>query len=222
MTSRQWVPAALVLLSLLPVVVGAARVSSMVGGAPEMADDARMQTMPVPVLLHIVCASLFLVLGAFQFGARGRRHRVAGRLLVPLGLAGALSALWLTVFLEHPPGDGVLLAAFRLAAGSGWAAALVIAFAAIRRREVTRHRAWMIRGYALAQGGGTQALVFLPLGAISGELPGGTTRALLLGACWAVNLGVAELIIRNQGGKRHESDHAGPVRTAGRVAADRG
>ncbi|HEU5472479.1 MAG TPA: DUF2306 domain-containing protein [Actinophytocola sp.] len=222
MRTRRWIPAALVLYSAVPVAAGAIRVASLTGGVPELPDTDRFQAMPVPVLLHIVGASLFCVLGAFQFtGRQGRRHRVAGRLLVPLGLAGALSALWLVLFLRHPAGDGALLAGFQIAASTGMAAALVLGLGAIRRRDVTRHRAWMIRGYAIAQGAGTQALIVAPVALTAGQ-PTGVTRALLLGAGWAVNIAVAEWIIRRTGGTTHESDRAGSVRPAGRVAAGRG
>ena len=36
------------------------------------------------------------------------------------------------------------------------AACIVLGFAAIRRGDVARHRAWMTRAYALALGAGTQ------------------------------------------------------------------
>ena len=78
-----------------------------------------------------------------------------GRLLVPLGLAVALSALWMTQFYPRPHG-GDLLYVFRLLAGSGMAASLVLGVTAIARRDIARHRAWMTRAYALALGAGTQ------------------------------------------------------------------
>ena len=93
---RTWlVPAGLLALSAVPVIAGAARVSELTGGAAVTPDDARFFASPVPVLVHIVGASLYCVLGAFQFasGFRRRRpgwHRAAGRLLVPCGLAAAL------------------------------------------------------------------------------------------------------------------------------------
>ena len=53
----------------------------------------------------------------------------------------------------------------------------------------------MVRGYALGLGAGTQVLTHLPwflFPAIQGEF----TRALFMGAGWAINLVVAEWIIR--------------------------
>jgi uncharacterized membrane protein len=107
----------------------------------------------VPVVVHIACAVLYAVLGAFQFSARLRRrrpgwHRVAGRALVVLGLAVAFSALWLTLFYPRQPGTGELAYVFRLAFGSGMAASIILGLTAICRGNVARHQAWMTRAYA--------------------------------------------------------------------------
>jgi uncharacterized membrane protein len=112
------------------------------------------------VVVHIVCAVAYAILGAFQFsGALRRRlpgwHRVAGRVLVVLGLGVAFSALWMTLFYPRAPG-GELAYAFRLAFGSGMAATIILGFDAIRRGDVARHRTWMARAYALSLGAGTQ------------------------------------------------------------------
>jgi len=148
--------------------------------------------------VHIVCAVLYSVLGAFQFsnGLRRRRpnwHRVAGRVVVGLGLAVAFSALWMTAFYPHIPG-GALATVFRLGFGTGMAASITIGFIAIRRREIARHRAWMARAYALALGAGTQVLTLGIGNAVFG--PSELTTALMLGAGWGINLAVVEYIIR--------------------------
>jgi uncharacterized membrane protein len=153
---------------------------------------------PVPVIVHIVCASLYAILGAFQFAAGIRRrrpgwHRGAGRLLVLLGLAVALSALWLNQFHARPESNE-LLYLFRLVFASAMLASIAVGFTAIRRRDVTRHRTWMTRAYAIALAAGTQAFT-LGIGATvfgTGEL----STALLSGAGWALNLTVAEWAIR--------------------------
>ena len=89
-----------------------------------------------------------------------------------------------------------------------------LGFAAIRRRDFARHGAWMMRGYALGLGAGTQALTHLPwflFPAIQGEL----TRALCMGAGWAINLVVAEWIIR--GRPTHPRRTLAHISPAGRV-----
>jgi uncharacterized membrane protein len=190
------VPAALILLSVVPMLAGSLRLAELANGAEVTAENARFFAVPLPVVLHILAAGPFCVLGALQF-ARGkrRRHRVTGRLIVPCGLVVALSGLWMTLF--YPTPDGVLLVVLRLVFGSAMAVSLVLGFAAIRRRDIARHRAWMIRGYAIALGAGTQVLTQLPWALAAGP-PSGLTRELLLGAGWVVNLAVAEWIIRRR------------------------
>jgi uncharacterized membrane protein len=166
--------------------------------------DPRFTTSPVPVVVHIVCAVPYAVLGAFQFSAALRRrrpgwHRATGRVLVVLGLAVALSALWMTLFYGRHPGTGDLAYLFRLAFGSGMAASIVLAYAAIRRGDVTRHRAWMTRAYALALGAGTQVFTQGFGEAVLGT--GVLATDLMLGAGWIVNLAVAEYVIRRRGAR---------------------
>jgi uncharacterized membrane protein len=204
-----WVPFALVALILLPLFFGVLRLVELAGGPVLMPANPRLNASPVPVIVHIVSAVGYTVLGAFQFstGLRRRRpgwHRAAGRVLVVLGLAVAFSALWLTLFYPRQPGTGTLAFVFRLAFGSGMAASIVLGVTAIRRRDVSRHRAWMTRAYALALGAATQ-LFTLGIGpALFG--PGQLTHDLSLGAAWIINLTVAEYLIRRS-----------PRRATGRV-----
>ncbi|MGP3964272.1 DUF2306 domain-containing protein [Nonomuraea sp. 3N208] len=192
-------PAGLIALSFVPVLAGAVRLTELTGGADVTPANARFVAMPMPVVLHIVAASLYSVLGAFQFGRRRRPwHRAAGRVLIPCGLVVALSGLWMTLFLDRPPGDGDLLAVFRLVAGTTMALSLVLGLAAILRRDVAPHRAWMTRAYALGMGAGTQAFTLSLWLAVHGGTPDETTRALLMGAGWAINLAVAEWAIRGR------------------------
>ena len=119
-----------------------------------------------------------------------------GRILVPLGLSAALSGLWLTLFFPRLHHTGVLLAAIRLTFGSAMVASLVIAFVAIRRREILRHRRWMIRAYALGLGVATQIFTLGFGEPIFGE--GEISTALLIGLGWVINLAVAEWAIRRK------------------------
>jgi uncharacterized membrane protein len=199
--SPGWVPFALVALVGVPAVTGSARLVEVFGGPLLMPANPRLTAAPAPVIIHIVCALLYAVLGAFQFSvalrrSRPRWHRVAGRALVALGLAVALSALFMTLFYARQPGTGELSYLFRLAFGSGMAACLVLGISSIRRGEVATHRAWMTRAYALALGAGTQVFT-LGLGqAAFGTGP--RTYDLMLGAGWVINLAVAEFVIRRR------------------------
>jgi uncharacterized membrane protein len=160
-----------------------------------------MTASPLPVVVHIVSAVPYAVLGAFQFSTRLRLrhplwHKMTGRLVVVLGLVVALSALWMTLFSARQPGTGVLAFLFRRAFGSGMAACIVLGLARIRRGDVPAHQAWMTRAYALALGAGTQAII---LGAFGSSV---LAHDLGLGAAWALNLVVAEAVIRRHRGHR--------------------
>src|SRR6187402_3482002 len=109
----------------------------------------------------------------------------------------------MALFYPRQPGTGELARVFRLAFGTGMAAGIVLAFAAIRRGDVARHRAWMTRAYALALGAGTQVFT-----QGIGEAAFGTselTTDLTLGAGWGINLAVAEFVIRRHQSRRTSS-----------------
>ena len=200
--SAKWLIAALLLLSAIPLTAGAFRLTELAGGAAITPANARFFASPLPVVLHIVSASVYAILGAFQFatGFRRRRpgwHRVAGRLLVLCGLLVGLSALWMTLFYPRAGGHGDLLYALRLLFGSAMVVSIVLGFAAIRRGDVKRHRAWMMRGYAIGLGAGTQVLTLVAGEMIAGP-PSELSRALLMGAGWVINLAVAEWAIRKR------------------------
>src|SRR5688500_1764114 len=98
--SASWlVPAGLVLLALVPVMADSIRLVEL-AGTPELTlANARFVTAPIPVVLHLVSVTIYALLGAFQFSGGIRRsyprwHRVAGPILVPMGLVAALTGLW--------------------------------------------------------------------------------------------------------------------------------
>lgn len=212
--SADWlVIAALILLNFIPITAGAFRLTQLTGGAEITPANARFFAMPLPVVVHIVSASLYAILGAFQFATSLRRrwpvwHRWAGRLVVLCGLLVGLSALWMTLFYPRPVGDGDLLSALRLLFGSGMIVSIVLAYAAIWRGNVTRHRAWMTRSYAIGMGAGTQALILMAGELIAGK-PSELSRALLMGAAWVINLAVAEWAIRKRPSVRARKAIAG-------------
>ena len=84
---------------------------------------------PLPVVLHIVCATIFCLLGALQFSTSLRRrawHRRAGRVVVPAGLVAALSGLWMAVYYDLPATDNRVLEGMRLLVGTGMVTSLVL------------------------------------------------------------------------------------------------
>lgn len=197
--SPGWAPFALLAVVLVPAVAGSLRLVELGGGPHLMPPDARLTGSPIPLAVHIVSALLLAGFGAFQLSASFRRrrprwHRVAGRVLVVVGLAVAASALWLTLLLPRQPGTGELAFLLRLAFGTGLVVALVLGVAAIRRGDVPRHRGWMTRAYALALGAGTQVVTEgVGLAVFGPQVP---TRDVALGVAWVLNLAIAEVVIR--------------------------
>jgi uncharacterized membrane protein len=193
------VPVALVALSLIPLAAGTLRLVQLAGGPAIIPADHRFVGFPAPLVLHILGAAVYAVVGAFQFAPRFRRnhrtwHRRTGRVLTVAGLVVAGSALWLTLVYQAQPGTGGLLFVLRLLFGSGMAGCLILGFSAIRRRNIAAHRAWMIRAYALGLGAGTQLFTIGIGGALFGE--GEFRGDLAKGAAWVINLAVAEWTIR--------------------------
>jgi hypothetical protein len=200
----EWlIPALLILLSLVPVLAGAARLSELASGAKVTPDNARFFASPIPVVVHIVSVSLYSILGALQFAPGFRRrnsrwHRFVGKwILVPCGIAAALSGLWMSQFYALPKSDGELLYVFRLIFGSGMLLSIVLGAFAARRRDYARHGEWMMRGYAIGLGAGTQVFTHLPWLLFFGS-PDELTRALLMAAGWIINIFVVEWIIHRR------------------------
>ncbi len=200
--SAAWLVAGLLVLSAIPLVSGAFVLTELAGGPEIIPAKERFHAVPLPVVLHIVGAAVYAILGAFQFAPAFRRrypgwHRKAGRLVVACGLLVGLSGLWMTLFYPGANGASVLLYLLRLVLGSGMVMSIILGVTTIRRGDVRQHRAWMARAYALGLGAGTQVLT-LGIGEAVAGPPSELSRALLMGAAWMINLAVAEWAIRKR------------------------
>jgi uncharacterized membrane protein len=223
MTTRRstWrVPTALVALGTVPVISGALRLVDLSGGTTGMPPNPRFDASPWPVVVHIVSATVFALLGAFQFVPRPRQrrlgwHRRAGRVVAVAGLGVALSALWLNQFFPRAGAAREVLYPLRLAFGVAMLVTLAFGFAAARRRDFARHSRWMIRAYAIGLVAGTQVFTLGFGQAIFGHAD--LTTALLMGAAWGINLAVAEWAIRRRG-VRPERRRPGTAPTRGTPA----
>lgn len=191
----------LILLSLVPMLGGIARLSDLASGAAVTPENARFHAMPLPVLVHIFSSVPFSIMGAFQFapGLRRRRpdvHRNIGKVLMIAGFASAVSGLFMTVFYPITPNlQGPLLWLVRLLVGSAMAVSIALAWRTILERKVNQHRAWMMRAYALGQGAGTQALILLPITLLFGPVEW-LPRDLWMSLAWLINIAIAEWFIR--------------------------
>jgi uncharacterized membrane protein len=194
-------PLALLLISAIPFATGVARIAGLAGNPDISSENARFVASPFPVIVHILGASLFSILGALQFssGLRQRSprwHRVSGRIVVASGVFAALTGLWMTVMYPIPLElQGGLLYAVRIFVSVAMLLSIFLAMAAVKGGDIATHRAWMIRTYALGQGAGMQVVVLLPWMLLIGK-PNMLIRDVLMSVAWLINLLVAKMAIQ--------------------------
>ena len=107
---------------------------------------------PILTMIHIVPGLLFMILGPFQFSQsiRARHlqwHRWNGRIFMTIGFIIGVSALLMSFTMQSI--GGVNQAAATILFGFFFLFALSKAFWHIRRRQVTLHRQWMLRAFAI-------------------------------------------------------------------------
>jgi uncharacterized membrane protein len=216
------VPAGLLVLSAVPVLAGTFRLIQLAGGPELIPADHRFAGTPLPLMVHVLAAIVFAVVGAFQFVPRIRGnhpgwHRIAGRVLVATGLLVAGSAVWITLIYAEKPGTGTVLYVLRLVFAPAMASCLVLGVTTVRRGDIAGHRAWMIRAYAIGLAAGTQAFTGGIGEALFGKeaLPGDLAK----GSAWVINLAIAEWIIRRQARPARSTHRDGVTRPVSPVGA---
>lgn len=150
---------------------------------------------PIGLYVHIVPSILALLLGPFQFRAdlrqrRPRLHRMIGRVYLFGVFFGGLGGLYMAQFAA---GGVASQSGFSLLALL-WLASGGMALFQIRRGELQRHQAWMMRNYALTLAAVTLRF-YTRLFFLAGmELP--DFHAINAWLCWVPNLIIAEWLIR--------------------------
>ncbi|GIG62602.1 hypothetical protein Lfu02_69740 [Longispora fulva] len=156
--------------------------------------------------LHVVCGGLALLLSPVQFATRLRRraprlHRLTGRIVIAaIVLGGTAGAVLAPMSLAGPIGT----------AGFGALAVLWVLFAiaairTARAGDLTAHRRWAVRAFAMTYAAVTLRLwlvALVPL--MSGDgitHPEAFLRAYVIVPflCWVPNLLVAEILLRQTG-----------------------
>ncbi|EOQ98486.1 membrane protein, PF10067 family [Leptospira wolbachii serovar Codice str. CDC] len=196
-----WIIGSLLFLSLVPSIAGVIRFLQIMKGDVYTVENQRFFNDPIPVIIHIIAVVFFSILGAFQFAPGFRKkhivwHRMSGRFLVCLGLTSALSGLWLTLVYPRVPTDGDWLFGIRLVVGIWMTLCIIAGFFFVLKKKISLHSHWMIRGYAIGMGAGTQVFTHLPWFILVGGDPSGIPRDLMMGAGWFINFLFAEWIIR--------------------------
>ena len=128
------------------------------GTDPEPEDfEARYVSHPWLAYLHMTPGVLYVLGAPLQLSQRFRTkhytlHRRLGRVLVT---AAMISVAFALVFGLRFPWGGTVEAIATAVFGCWFLACLLLAVRAIRREEVSIHRRWMIRAFAVGVGVGT-------------------------------------------------------------------
>lgn len=173
-------------------------------------DDALLRLL---LVMHVAGAGAAICLGTLQLVPRIRRrrrvHRAVGRVFLLLGsVAFVVTGLPLALTTANDVARYGLLVPVLL-----WPVFAVAGFAAIRRRDVTGHRRWMIRLYAVSFFAITARMVVPVLMLLQlpvlGSRYGGDVEVMVEATVpigqwlgWIVNLTIAERVIRH-GIERH-------------------
>ena len=188
----------LAFLTTIPVLTALVQVVQIPTGTYPN-DSARLAIAPVAWFAHVLAGVAFGITGPVQFVRAlrhrfGALHRVSGRIFVVSGAVLGLSGLALlaqVTSLRTPLADGA-----RGLFGLALLGALALALAAIRDRDILRHRAWMIRAYAIGMGLGAVGLVFFAIYLVTGQAPTGLGSDLLFVGSWLMSILLGETIIR--------------------------
>ena len=167
---------------------------------PSLADSFRAR--PWGIYPHALFGSLAIGLGALQVNRRillRRRalHRALGRVYVVSCMVVGAAGLYMSAYSY---GGWVTHLGF-----GGLAVLLLVttlrAYSAIRKRDVVRHREWMLRSYALIFAAATLRLELplLTMAAGGAFLPAYQAVAWL---CWVPNLLWAEWYVRRSAGSQ--------------------
>ena len=218
-SKSQWRgPLLLLALGSLNILSGAFQLGNIAQGPPEVPGEftaMHYYTSPLPIVLHIIAGTIWNLFGAFQFAPVIRRrwpkwHRWAGRFLIIAGFTIALTGLYMNHF--FPAYGGWLKYAAIATHCIGMMLAITLALRAIFRRDIARHRVWMMRAFAIGLSPATQRLFILPIYMITGEM----TDLMIALSTWGgliVNLLVVEWILRPKRSKKAKALQVSAVRS---------
>jgi uncharacterized membrane protein len=198
-------------------------ISALTGTPPRSAEHARLEgeiarsaanlnSHPRGALTHLAAGALLFVLVPLQFSRtlRSRHpavHRWNGRALLVLATATGAAGIYLGL---GAPYGGAVESSATAVFGGFFLFAAARGYVAVRRRDIARHREWMIRMFATAIGISVIRVVgmahFIAFGTEAIN-PRGFALGLWFG--WILTLAVAELwILRSRPRRAAESGAA--------------
>lgn len=189
--------------TFIPILVAAVTAVQIPTGTVP-ADSLRLMVAPVWFFVHVLCGVLFGVLGPLQFARVLKRrfgwwHRVTGRVFAVAGIGMGLGGLALLLRVDSLATP--ILDIFRAMAGAALIVTLALGIWAARSRDVPRHRAWMIRSYAIGMGTGTIALVMFPIYIITGAPLSGWVSDTVFVGWWTLNIAIGEWVVQRGGAR---------------------
>lgn len=193
---------AIVVYSFIPTFGGLLRVVDLANGSTMLPENLRALSVPLPIVIHILASFVFCIFGAVQFlpGIRRDRpniHRSVGRLVAIAGCVSAATGVWMTVYFTFPAElQGSLLYLARIVLGTTMIGFIFRSVVAIRSKNLSKHRAFMLRAYAIGQGASTQTFLGIGWMIFTGTELLGPLRDIQMVFAWVLNLMVAEFLIK--------------------------
>ncbi|MDC7997713.1 DUF2306 domain-containing protein [Gilvibacter sediminis] len=162
--------------------------------------EALLQTSwYVPMfMVHVLLGAVAIIAGSTQFFESWQRsylklHRTLGKIyvltVIPSGLAGFVAGFYAT-------GAWYSKAGF-ICLAIGWIFTTVVAYTSIRKKEINKHKRWMMRSYAFCFAFVTFR-IYLGLGAALG-IPFDEYYSYLSFLCWVPNIIFIEWRIKRLG-----------------------
>ena len=148
------------------------------------------------LLLHITSGMVALLIGPWQFSRRLRQrfvslHRLSGRVYLIAVMCACTGAIRLAISTTFGKAFGVGLLALVLA----WLTTSGMAYYAIRMRQISIHREWMVRSYVVTFAFVTFR-IFNDYPPMMAWLPDADRANVVIWACWAIPLLITEVILQ--------------------------
>ena len=146
----------------------------------------------IAFLTHVGLGTLALALGPFQLSVKRRQrnlslHRRLGKLYVISILVASVCAFYAAFFADT---GWIASLGFAMLAVA-WFYTTLRAYQTIRQKQITQHRAWMYRSYAVTLAAVTLRII-LPVEVALLGLSFGVAYPIVAWLCWVPNLIVVE------------------------------
>jgi uncharacterized membrane protein len=152
----------------------------------------------IPLMFHIACGLMAMLIGPFQFSKAFRNkymtaHRILGRVYLIAILLGTISATnlaWTSGYkISFAWAFGLQVLAF------AWITTALMAYLSVMKRRMVQHKEWMIRSYVVTLGF-FFFRIFNNADFIKSIMPEFKERGVtIIWFCWAVPLLVTEIVL---------------------------